>query len=55
MMRSIVFRSATSIATSRPSCVVIGITTDISVARYCLAYRGLHPFLYTGEIKRAVF
>ncbi|KAL5965548.1 Pyruvate kinase PKLR [Taenia solium] len=41
--------SAISIAMSRPSCVVIAITVDIAVARYCLAYRGLHPYLYVGE------
>ncbi|VDM31019.1 unnamed protein product [Hydatigera taeniaeformis] len=41
--------SAISIAMSRPSCIVIAITVDIAVARYCLAYRGLHPYLYAGE------
>ncbi|EUB62143.1 Pyruvate kinase isozymes R/L [Echinococcus granulosus] len=41
--------SAMSIAMSRPSCIVIAITVDIAVAHHCLAYRGLHPFLYTGE------
>ncbi|KAM7537674.1 hypothetical protein Aperf_G00000065782 [Anoplocephala perfoliata] len=41
--------SALSIAMSRPPCTVIGITVDLSVAHYCLAYRGLHPYLYMGE------
>nr|CDS32447.1 pyruvate kinase [Hymenolepis microstoma] len=41
--------SAFSIAMSRPPCLVIAITIDINVARYCLAYRGLHPYLFTGE------
>ncbi|CDS42637.1 pyruvate kinase [Echinococcus multilocularis] len=41
--------SAMSIAMSRPSCIVIAIAVDIAVAHHCLAYRGLHPFLYTGE------
>ncbi|VDL41616.1 unnamed protein product [Hymenolepis diminuta] len=41
--------SAMSLAMSRPPCIVIGIMADINVARYCLAFRGLHPYLFTGE------
>ncbi|VDN13736.1 unnamed protein product [Dibothriocephalus latus] len=41
--------SAISISASRPSCSVIAITRDIKVGRLCYAYRGLHPFVYTGE------
>ncbi|VDL19042.1 unnamed protein product [Hymenolepis diminuta] len=39
--------SAMSIAMLRPPCSVIAITIDVSVARHCLAYRGLHSYLYT--------
>ncbi|KAH9283212.1 Pyruvate kinase PKLR [Echinococcus granulosus] len=41
--------SATSIAMLRPPCSVIAITLDVSVARHCLAYRGLHSYVYTGK------
>ncbi|KAL5965549.1 Pyruvate kinase PKLR [Taenia solium] len=40
--------SATSIAMLRPPCSVIAITLDVSVARHCLAYRGLHGYVFTG-------
>uniref|UniRef100_A0A5K3EUQ0 Pyruvate kinase n=1 Tax=Mesocestoides corti TaxID=53468 RepID=A0A5K3EUQ0_MESCO len=40
--------SAMFIAMSRPPCSVVAVTIDASVARHCYAYRGLHPFVYTG-------
>nr|VZI22632.1 unnamed protein product [Spirometra erinaceieuropaei] len=41
--------SAVSISACRPSCSVVAITRDVKVGRLCYAYRGLHPFVYTGE------
>lgn len=41
--------SAVAIATAGPCCPVIAITRYPRVARHCRAYRGLFPFVYTGE------
>ncbi|VDK36730.1 unnamed protein product [Taenia asiatica] len=41
--------SAIAIASAGPCCPVIVITRYPRVARHCRAYRGLFPFVYTGE------
>uniref|UniRef100_A0A5K3F169 Pyruvate kinase n=1 Tax=Mesocestoides corti TaxID=53468 RepID=A0A5K3F169_MESCO len=41
--------SAISVACAGPCCPVIAITRHPEVARHCHAYRGVFPFVYTGE------
>ncbi|KAF7256229.1 hypothetical protein EG68_06496 [Paragonimus skrjabini miyazakii] len=42
-------RSASAIAAFRPSCPVVPIMRRPEVARLCHSFRGLHPFVHTGE------
>ncbi|VDL53574.1 unnamed protein product, partial [Hymenolepis diminuta] len=41
--------SVVSVVTAGPCCPVIAITRHPQVARHLRAYRGLFPFVYTGE------